>query len=60
MGPFIDPVTIGLLKASDYGELDIVSAFIGSIIDQLCGLTCGSIRKTFTLNLDPLSFLHLW
>lgn len=49
----------GMLEASDYEALDMVSTFIGTLVDRLCRFECGLIAKAFTLHDELLKFVHL-
>lgn len=53
-----EPGITGMLETSDHEALDMVSRFIGAIVDPLSGLYLGSITKAFTPNADHLGFLH--
>lgn len=48
---------IEMFEALDYKALDMVSSFIGEIVEQLCGLDCASIR---TRLLCMLTFSSLY
>lgn len=53
MGFFGETELMGILEAYDYDSADIVSPFIGAIVDGFCGLfEIAEVTKTLTEYVD--------
>lgn len=57
-GSFNKTGIIGMLVASYYEALDMLSPSIEAVIDELCGPNYGSITMPFILYGDLLGFVH--
>lgn len=57
-GFFTEHGIVGMLEAKDYDVMDMVSPFIGAIIDRCCGLVdVATVTSSFTQYVDLVSFI---